>query len=406
MSYQRSPGLGEALRQLLEMTDADMDDWYKQLPFPYRARYTPILRELASGPKIVSALTENLALTQGAVSQSLRLMLDDGLIEKQSGEDARQSVISLSRQGEQALEVLQPHWLGVLSAVGQLEKEIRIPLRDTLRKARIALAEQSFAQRVEQSKKIAGETTAVNTENPFSIASEDYRNYRPSYPDQLGETLANLCQQRDVVIDVGCGSGQLSEVLAKYFKQVIALDNSAEQISSAFSRNNIQYQLGSAERLSVGDRCADLIVAAQAAHWFDLERFYQEVRRVAKPHALLALISYGVPYIDDPVNAVFQQGYWQDCFGFWPEQRRPVEDGYSNLYFPFDEIVLPNVSIEMSMSFEALLGYISTWSAYKAAAKRNELAIFHDWFKRLGQHWNAGEEKKIVWPIAARVGTL
>lgn len=406
MSISRSPGLGEALRQLLELTDADMDSWYSQLPFPYRARYTPILRELVNGPQIVSALTERLSLTQGAISQSIRLMLDDGLVEKQSGEDARQSVIKLSTQGEEALTTLQPHWAAILLAVEQLEKETRIPLRDHLQKAAFALNEQSFAHRVEQAKAAKQTHTGIEGDNPFSIASENYRHYRPTYPDQLGQALAELCSDTKLAVDVGCGNGQLSAVLAKHFNQVIALDNSAEQISESIAGSNIQYKLGSAEQLTVDDHCADLIVAAQAAHWFDLESFYQEVRRVAKPQALLALISYGVPYIDDPVNAVFQQGYWQDCFAFWPDQRRPVEEGYRNMHFPFEEISLPNVCIEMNMSFEALLGYISTWSAYKVAAKQNELAVFHRWFARLQAHWHSGEQKKIVWPIAARLGRL
>ncbi|WP_353406844.1 methyltransferase domain-containing protein [Pseudoteredinibacter isoporae] len=406
MRIQRSPGLGEALRQLLELTDAEMDRWYKQLPFAYRARYTPILRELASGPKIVSELTEQLSLTQGAVSQSIRLMSEDGLVEKYSGEDARQSVIKLSREGENALTVLQPHWQGILQAVEQLEKDVGVPLRANLEATRRALGEHSFLQRVEQAKQKIDTPSSSGADKLFSIAADDYHHYRPSYPDELGQTLASLCKHHDCVVDVGCGNGQLSQVLAGYFERVIALDSSAEQISEARAHMNIHYQQGRAEQLRLDDNSADLIVAAQAAHWFDLERFYREARRVGKANALLALISYGVPYIEDPVNAVFQQGYWQDCFSFWPEQRRPVEEGYSNLFFPFEEITLPNVCIKKTLSFEALLGYISTWSAYKVAVKQNELPVFQNWFKRLERHWSEGNDKTIVWPIAARIGKL
>ncbi|WP_299980554.1 methyltransferase domain-containing protein [uncultured Pseudoteredinibacter sp.] len=401
-------GLGQALRRLLDLSDNDMDSWYQQLSFPYRARYTPLLRLLANGPQMVGQLSEQLAVTQGAVSQTVRLMLDDGLIEKSAGKDARQSVISLSASGKEALEILQPHWQAMLRAVDQLESELGCPLRDNLSAAAEALELESFSDRVERQKTEPTEKLLAGTgqQNPFSIASAEYQKFRPSYPEQLGQALAELCGGNDVAVDVGCGNGQLSTVLAAYFKKVIAVDNSAEQIRHSQQQDNITYQVGSAESLGGDIHGADLIVAAQAAHWFDLNSFYDEARRVAKPNASIALISYGVPYIEGPLNAIFQQGYWQDCFSYWPKQRRPVENGYADLYFPFEETSLPNVSIEQEMSFEELLGYISTWSAYKAAQQKDELAVFHSWFERLQKQWGDEPKKKVLWPIAARIGKL
>lgn len=407
MDSQR--GLGQSLRQLLELSDLDMDSWYQQLPFPYRARYTPILSLLAQGPQIVGQLSEALSITQGAVSQTIRLMAGDGLIEKKQGQDGRQSVIALSPLGEQALQILQPHWEAIFQALEQLEKEIAVPLREHLHLAAQALQANSFSRRVELQKanSPAPPCSPLALQNPFSIAAADYQKFRPSYPQQLGLALYELCDQHALAIDVGCGNGQLSTLLADYFDQVLAVDSSAEQIQYSQLRDNISYQVGSAESMSqVADASADLIVAAQAAHWFDLGAFYQEVRRVAKAGARLALISYGVPYIEGPLNAIFQQAYWQDCFKYWPPQRRAVENGYADLYFPFKEESLANVSIEQAMSFEDLLAYVKTWSAYKAAKQKNEQGVFYRCFERLQKQWGDSPTQTVRWPIAARVGKL
>ena len=67
----------------------------------------------------------------------------------------------------------------------------------------------------------------------FSKQSQDYALFRPHYPDMLGKILSELSPDIQLALDVGCGSGQFSEVLANYFDQVIAIDGSAEQLAQA-----------------------------------------------------------------------------------------------------------------------------------------------------------------------------
>ena len=54
---------------------------------------------------------------------------------------------------------------------------------------------------------------------------------------------------------------------------------------------------GSAENIPVEDKSVDLIVAGTTAHWFDLERFLEEVKKVLKPTGFIALLSYSYPKI-------------------------------------------------------------------------------------------------------------
>jgi ubiquinone/menaquinone biosynthesis C-methylase UbiE len=64
---------------------------------------------------------------------------------------------------------------------------------------------------------------------------------------------------------------------------VIATDASAKQIGSAEAHPGVEYRCARAEDCGLADGSVDLVVAAQAAHWFDRPAFYGEARRVARP---------------------------------------------------------------------------------------------------------------------------
>jgi len=101
------------------------------------------------------------------------------------------------------------------------------------------------------------------------------------------------------LLDVGCGSGQATNIFQLYFKKILGIDINLEQIKQAKKQNsydNIRYLEGSAENLPAQDGTVDLVLAATAVHWFDLPKFYQEVKRVLKPNTgCLAIIGYTCP---------------------------------------------------------------------------------------------------------------
>ena len=240
----------------------------------------------------------------------------------------------------------------------------------------------------------------------FGRNSHQYAKFRPGYPVALTRSLAALASNHQLALDVGCGSGQLTTPLAAHFDRVIGIDSSYSQLRHAASADNVAYQQHSAECFALRDNSADLIVAAQAAHWFNLDSFYAEVRRVARESAILALLTYGVPRIVDPVDAVLHQGYWQDTHAFWPPERRQVENGYQGLDFPFAELAFPAHHHSVAITREEFIGYIKTWSAYQLACERHQQACFERLFDRLRQHWQQGETKKVIWPISVRAARI
>src|ERR1043166_7452409 len=144
----------------------------------------------------------------------------------------------------------------------------------------------------------------------FSGHAADYRAFRPTYPPELFAFLAALAPARELAWDCGTGSGQAAVPLAAHFARVFATDASAEQLANAERHPKVEYVVAPAEKCPLPDASADLVPVAPALHWFDHDRFYAEVRRVAKPGALFAATCYYKPSVNSEVDPVLRR--WED----------------------------------------------------------------------------------------------
>ncbi|HYE30853.1 MAG TPA: class I SAM-dependent methyltransferase [Methylomirabilota bacterium] len=208
--------------------------------------------------------------------------------------------------------------------------------------------------------------------------------------------------------DCACGSGQATVGLAEHFTRVIGTDASASQIACAPKHPKIDWRVAPAELSGLSAESIDLTTVAQAAHWFDLPAFYNEVRRVAKPGSVIALWSYGIQRFDDPALQEIVTDFYSNVVGpYWPPERVLVENGYRTVPFPFEELAAPGFSMSTSWDLEQLLAYFGTWSAtnrYREALKQDPLPELRD---RLLKTWTSpGEPRLIEWPLAFRVGRL
>jgi ubiquinone/menaquinone biosynthesis C-methylase UbiE len=198
----------------------------------------------------------------------------------------------------------------------------------------------------------------------FGKIAASYSLHRPSYPAALFDWLASECTSHEAVWDCGAGNGQASVALAAHFNHVYATDLSATQIANAKPHPRIEYRVATAEASSLPPACADLITIAQAMHWFDLEKFYHEVRRVLKPNGLIAAWTYGMINIrHDEANQCVQRFYHEVIGPYWPAERHHVETSYRELAFPFERINTPKLSMQIEWTASQLMGYLRSWSA-------------------------------------------
>jgi ubiquinone/menaquinone biosynthesis C-methylase UbiE len=235
----------------------------------------------------------------------------------------------------------------------------------------------------------------------FSGGSDAYEKYRPSQAPGLFAWLAALAPGKRLAIDVATGNGQAALGLAELFDAVIASDASAAQLASARPHARIEYRHEPAEALSVEAQSADLLVAAQAAHWFDWQAFCAEARRVLRPGGLFAIWSYGQFTATSRIERMIAE-FSRDVVGpYWPRERRHVDEGYDELKPPFPAVAAPQFEMLADWDCGSALGYLGTWSAvvrYRGRCRRDPLELIA---KPLAEAWGPGR-RRLAWPLTLR----
>ncbi|XP_068186211.1 erythromycin 3''-O-methyltransferase-like [Antennarius striatus] len=130
--------------------------------------------------------------------------------------------------------------------------------------------------------------------------ASSYWKHRFPPSDHLIQQLLDFVEKQkggpyELAVDVGCGPGRGTALLAKHFASVVGLDVSPAQIEVALQRSkepNITFRQSVAEELPFADSSVDLVTSMSAFHWFDRQRFLQEVHRVLKPRGCLALFGF------------------------------------------------------------------------------------------------------------------
>ena len=239
----------------------------------------------------------------------------------------------------------------------------------------------------------------------FSRQSADYKAYRPAYPHQLFDYLASISPARQLAWDCATGSGQAAVLLARHFHRVIASDASAHQLKHSIASENIEYRVMSAEHSELESQSTDLITVAQALHWFDIDRFFQEALRVLKPGGILAVWCYNLLRINEDIDALVDQLYGEVLHDYWPAERSMVEAGYADVNFPLQRLQPPRFCMQAEWSIAQFLGYLRTWSAcqaYYQAKKHDPVTLIED---ALRLAWGDPQQSRQPnWPLSVIVG--
>ena len=156
----------------------------------------------------------------------------------------------------------------------------------------------------------------------FNQASDQYRNDRPRYPQELYEVLGRHCVNHALAWDCGCGNGQVAIDLARHFGRVEASDINENQIAHSFAHPRIRYTVQHSESTDFSTGSFDALCVAQCLHWFDLELFFAEAKRVLKKNGVFACWGYSFIHINPALDAFFAEELLHPIDPYWSEKNR------------------------------------------------------------------------------------
>ena len=239
----------------------------------------------------------------------------------------------------------------------------------------------------------------------FSDQAARYARYRIDYPAALYDWLLPQVPGRERAWDCATGNGQVAAVLADHFVRVDATDLSEKQLAQAVPRANVHYQPAPAERTAFPAQRFDLITVAQAVHWFQAEAYHEEVRRVARPGAVLAEWGYGLVQVGSEIDAVIEHFYRRTMGPYWDANRWHIDDEYARIPFPFAGVQRARFAVQRQWSAEWFLQYLRTWSSvvkYQQERGADAVALLAAEVQAL---WGPGE-REVVFPVFARAGRI
>ena len=241
----------------------------------------------------------------------------------------------------------------------------------------------------------------------FSEDSGGYQKYRPEYPSEFINEIVSMVWEREHCWDCGTGNGQVARMLSEFFKFVEATDISPNQLEFAYKGRNIRYSIGRAEASPFPDDHFDLITVAQAVHWFDFPHFFNEVRRVSKKDAVLAIWGYGLLRFDNDLDPVIDRLY-KSLQPYWDQERDHIENNYESIPFPFENISLSrSFAIRREFKQEELMGYLNTWSAVKNFRKKNNYDPLTEFTGGISGFWKKEEKPmEATFPLFTKIGRV
>ncbi|EKM53279.1 uncharacterized protein PHACADRAFT_259518 [Phanerochaete carnosa HHB-10118-sp] len=232
-----------------------------------------------------------------------------------------------------------------------------------------------------------------------------YASIRPTYPRQLFDSVFHYHERGQkarwaIAVDLGCGTGQATVELTQ-FQRVIGVEPSSKMIEQARkllgvpdSTKQLEFKQSQAEELPfLEDASVDLIVSAQAAHWFDWKKLWPEAARVLRTNGTIAAWGYSefrLPLYPSATRLINEYSQGEDperSLGpHWERPGRTILDNhliaipdpesvvhgrfqdFERIYFTggyYPNLPSPRpVILRKKMTWEDLLSYLYTFSSF------------------------------------------
>lgn len=242
----------------------------------------------------------------------------------------------------------------------------------------------------------------------FDAVAQQYNDTRPSYPAQVLPLISNQLRAFDplLLFEIGCGSGQATELFAQQQLTLIASDPSSALIAVAKQRlarfANVSFLIGAFEDLELPDNQFSIVLCAQAFHWVDAQRGIPKVYRILRPGGVVALMWNFIHYDATSLLGTLRDHFLTvvPAFAGWPdasEQRfaefaaswQPILD-----QAPFTHYTEHRLTSAVSISTMQFRQLITTFSWFQTQSREQQAEllrgfdiVFADPFARVDIPW-------------------
>lgn len=158
----------------------------------------------------------------------------------------------------------------------------------------------------------------MDSKEKFSLRADDYSKYRPTYPPIAVDYICSIfnISENSLVADIGSGTGIFTSMFNHRVKTIFGVEpnNEMRDKSMVYLKNQKNYQpvMGDYENTNLDDNLVDLVVSAQAFHWFDAQKAKSEFKRILKDPKQCALI-WNQRDLDDPFFAKYEEILFKFC---------------------------------------------------------------------------------------------
>lgn len=207
----------------------------------------------------------------------------------------------------------------------------------------------------------------MNPLERFSSRVDNYAKYRPGYSPDVISFLRKECQLKPgaIVADVGSGTGIFSQLLlqAGFFVQAVEPNAPMRETAEAALAGEVRFKSsgGQAEATGLADESVDLVVAAQAFHWFDPVKTRVEFLRILRGRSPVVII-WNNRETRSPFGMAFERFLEQHSLDYAEVRARghAAEESIRDFFKPqpFSRTIFPN---EQILDWDQLWGrFLST----------------------------------------------
>lgn len=242
----------------------------------------------------------------------------------------------------------------------------------------------------------------------FSNRVNDYIKYRPTYPSDAIDYIYEMIKlnPHSTVVDIGAGTGIFSKLLVERGTTVIAVEPNQEMRNAAihFLENapNFRAVDGSAESTSLEDKSVDVIVCAQAFHWFDLTAAKIEFKRILKENGKVVLIwntrqTEGSPFLKGTESLLLKYGT-----NYTEVNHKNISEGELQAFFKEKTMIKSVFKVQQLFDYEGLRGRVMSSSYTPLPNDPNYASMKEELHQLFQQHEENGKvaflyETELYW---------